>query len=270
MKFTYLIAIATLMIISVAAMAQGGSAPFVGSTHEYKVTPGASGNAYTWVISGGAGSSGYTINSATSGTTGTGEITLSITWNTASATDYTISFTETTPAPASCSTVKEIDVTVGTNNFDVNIGSLTDACNNNSGSVSPADSATSIITIPFDMETGTTWGPNWEVAFNLAVTSSNARILSVALSSGASGTLNDLSGGNYSITGITSSAVTGTGTTSIEVEVKGYSFTDVTVDVEITSAIENEYNTPAASTGSWSAETNTIYQIPNTSDITTD
>lgn len=251
--FTYLIATAALMIISALAMAQDGTNPFLNSTHTYSVTPGGS-NTYLWTVS-----AGGTINGSATGTS------VSVTWTSAGA--QKVTFTETDANL--CSTVKEYDVTVGTNDFDVNIGTLTDACNNNSGTVSPADSATSIITIPFDMETGgTTWSPNWDVTFNVSVTSSNARILTVALASGAPGTLNDLTGGDYSITGI--SSTTGSGSTSIEVEVKGYSFTDVTVDVEITAAKETQYNTPAASTGSWAAVTNTIYKIPNTSIITTD
>lgn len=260
--FTYLIATTLFMIVSAAAMAQDGTSPFAGSSHGYKVNPGDAGNTFLWTIVGG-NASDYTLNTATN------VDSINITWNSSAiGTTYTLRFTETTPAPASCSTVKELPITPVGNTFDVNIGTLTDACNNNSGNVSPADSATSTITVPFDMETGTTWSPNWEVTFSLDLTSGNGRILSVALASGALGSLTDLGGGSYTVTGIGSSS--GIGTTSIDVDVKGYSFEDVTVDVEIATAKESQYNTPASSTGSWGAVTNTIYQIPNTSDIATD
>ena len=201
-KFTYLIATAALMIFSVAAMAQGGETPFLNSTHSYTVTmeDGAN-NTALWVIADGTGTPLATQPAFTTDVTGN-TATMEITWATVGS--FKVQFTETAQSTA-CVTAKELDVTVNTNDFDVSIGSLTDACNNNSGSISPADSATSIITIPFDMETGTTWGPNWEVTFYVAVTSSNARILSVALASGASGALSDLTGGAYSITNIASS-----------------------------------------------------------------
>ncbi|QIA06376.1 hypothetical protein [Draconibacterium halophilum] len=256
---TYLIATAVLLIISVAAMAQGGASPMAGSTHEYKVNPGDQSNDLLWEISGGTASD-YTINTALDGDS------ISITWNSSAVgKSFTLSFTETTPAPASCSTVKQLSVNPINNAFDVNIGTLTDACNNNSGSVSPGDSATSVVTIPFVMEKGaTSWNPNWQVTFNVSIGSGNARIPSVELATGASGTLNDLGGSSYTIADI------GGGTTSIAVEVKGYSFEDVVSNIEITAAKELDYNTPASSTGGWSAVPSTIYKIPNTTDIATD
>lgn len=261
--FTYLFAIAALMIISVAAMAQGGASPFSGSSHGYKVTPeDGSNNTLLWEILGGSGGD-YDVNTTLNGDS------INITWNAGSVGKiFTLRFTETTPAPASCSTIKELEIIPVINTFDVNIGTLTDACNNNSGTVSPADSATSTITIPFEMETGTTWSPGWEVTFTLSVGSSNARIVTVALASGAGGLLTDLGGGSFSITEIGSSS--GNGLTSIDVDIKGYSFEDVTIDAEITASKESAYNTPAVSTGSWLPVTNTIYKIPDTSGITTD
>lgn len=261
--FNYLLATVTLMILSSTVMAQDGKNPMAGSSHAYKIAPGDAANTLAWSISGGDASD-YSFNTALDGDS------VNITWNaSAVGKTFTLIITETTPAPASCSTVKQLEINPVANSFDVILGALTDACNNNSGTVSPADSATSVITVPFDMETGgTTWNPQWEVTFDLTVNSGNARILSVALASGASGSLSDLGGGSYSVTTISSAS--GIGSTSVEVEVKGYSFEDVSVDIEITAAKELQYNTSALSTGSWSPSTNTIYKIPNTSDITTD
>ncbi|WP_346859141.1 hypothetical protein [uncultured Draconibacterium sp.] len=256
---TYLIATTALLMISAVAMAQDGENPFVGSTHTYNVTPDPAGvgtNTYSWAISGGG-----TINGVSNGTS------LSVTWTAAGP--QTVTFTETDGTGTTCFSSVQLPVTVIANDFDVNIGTLADGCNNNSGTVSPVDSANSIIAIPFEMETGgTTWSPNWEVFFDLSVTSVNARLVTVALTSGANGTLNDLGGGAYSITGI--NGASGVGETSIDVEVKGYSFEDVTIDAEITAAKELQYDTPAGSTGSWVPSTITIYKIPNTSPITTD
>ncbi|WP_167617067.1 hypothetical protein [Maribellus sediminis] len=248
------------MIVSAAAMAQGGLTPFVGSTHVYTVTAEDDvNNTLAWAITSGP-AGGYTVNS------GASSEVVNITWN--SIGTYTLEFRERDKTTL-CFTIKTVTVNVSANTFDVNLGSLTDACNNNSGTVSPADSATSVITVPFEMGTGeTTWNPEWDVTFDLSVNSGNARILSVALASGASGSLSELGGGSYNVTGISSAS--GSGTTLVEVEVKGYSFEDVSVDIEITAAKELQYNTSAVSTGSWSPSTNTIYKIPSTSDITTD
>ena len=249
--FTYLIATAALMIISAAAMAQGGLTPFVGSTHEYTITPESTSNTLTWSVVEG---SGYTINSQTVVTTTS---VANITWNTAGT--YTLQFVED---DGTCTTVKQKTVIVGTNTFDVSTTNPTATCNAADGQVNFAGTtATTSITFTVDMTTANaSFNPNWEIVFSL--NPGTATLANIAATDGT------LSGsGPYILTGIASAG--GNGTVDITMDVTGNIYADQSVVLTITSATELTYNTPDVDSDDWIA-TQTINAIPNTSTITTD
>lgn len=264
--FTYLIATAALMIVSAAAMAQGGLAPFLNSTHTYKVTmedgTNISNPASGWVITDASGtplSPQPTFNASTDVDTAFLEITWDESWASA-GTNYKVQFTED---DGTCSTVKEVSVTVGTNSFDVSTSDPDATCNAADGQLNYSGSnATTPITFKVDMTTSNSgFSPNWEIAFSLTP-GSGASISNVAASGGSlSGT------GPYTLTDLTSS--TGTGTVNITMDVTGDINTVLDVVLAITSATELTYNTPDVDSDDWTA-TQTINAIPATSDITTD
>jgi len=245
----YLITLVSLMITSLGAMAQGGLAPFVNSTHTYTVTPQSISNTLAWSVSPG---SGYTINS------GAATASVNIKWTTAGT--YTLTFTETAGL---CSTVKTATVIVGLNSFDVTTSAPTATCNNASGQANyTGPSATTAIAFTISMATGvTTFNPIW--GFNFSLTpSSGATIAGLATSSGT------LAGsGPYTVTAIPA-GTNGVKTVTISMNVTGAMITAQTVDLLITGATETTYNTPAKSTGTWVAVTQTINAVPNTSSIT--
>lgn len=254
-KLTYLIATAALMILSAAAMAQGGLAPFVGSTHVYTVAAeDATNNTLAWTVTGGTAGTDFTVNS------GAATEEVEITWLTEGT--YTVSFSETADGTG-CITTKEATVVVGENTFDVSTTNPTETCNAADGQVNYAGSnATSSITFTVDMATGNAgFNPNWEITFTLSP-GTGATLANVAASEGT------LSGsGPYTITGIPSAS--GTGTVDITMDVTGDIYTVLDVDINITSATELTYNTSDVDSNDWTA-TQIINAIPNTSGITTD
>ncbi|WP_167610992.1 hypothetical protein [Maribellus sediminis] len=256
--YTYLIATAALMIISAAAMAQGGQNPLVGSTHYYKVVPGKSGNTFQWSVTGGVAGTDYTINSASTTTD-----SLNITWLTKVGNPHKIIFQET-DATTNCITTKELTLNVVDNTFDVSIASPDDECNS---ATDTTDANNNFTTTDFSVSMvsgSTTWNPNWEITFNVASGNIASTIDDV---SSTSGTLTDNGGGSFTLTGITSAS--GEGAATISVRVAGSAFDELSAVVEITEAKELDYNTPDKDTNDWTA-TGIINPIPNTSSIITD
>ena len=255
--FTYLFAIAALMIISAAAMAQGGASPFVGSTHGYKIIPGNAANDFQWEIIGGIAGDDYVVNSATL----TGD-SINITWLTADGNPYTLRFTETDKTTLQCATIKELTINVQASTFEVSTSEQADQCNSAVDTANPGSNTTNV-TFVVQMKTGlTTFNPDWEITFSLSAGG--------AVSLGTvTATNGDLSGtGPYILTNISANG-DGTGSTSITVPVNGNAFTSLSPVFTITGAKELQYNTPDSDSGNWGAAA-TINPIPNTSNITTD
>jgi hypothetical protein len=261
--FTYLIAAAALMIISAAAMAQGGETPFLNSTHTYTVTmDDGTSNTALWVIADATGTPLATQPAFTTDVTGN-TATMEITWATVGS--FKVQFSETAQTTA-CVAAKELDVTVSANTFDVFTSNPGETCNAADGQINySGTTATTTVVFKVDMATGNTaFSPDWAILFSLTPPS-GATIAGVSASSGdlAAGSVS----GSYSLINLTSS--TGTGTVDITIDVTGDIHTLLDVDFEITSATELEYNTPDVDTDDWMA-TQTINAIPNTTDITTD
>lgn len=254
-RFTYLLATAALILLSAAAMAQGGLAPYVGSTHVYTVTAeDATNNDLEWTVSGGTAGTDFTIVS------GAATEQVEITWLTAGT--YTVSFSETADGTG-CITTKEATVVVGSNSFDVSTNNPGATCNAADGQINYASSdATTSITFTVDMTTGNAaFNPDWQITFTLTP-STGASIASVSAGSGS------LSGsGPYTLTNLTSSS--GAGTVNITMDVTGDIHTLQGVDLEITAATELDYSTSDVDSDDWTAS-QTINAIPSTSDITTD
>jgi hypothetical protein len=249
----YLIAIAAFLLLSFGAKAQGGLSPYVGSAHNYTVTPESTTNTLLWSV---VEATGYTINSQSVVTTTS---VANITWTAAGT--YKLRFTETNTTTL-CATTKEVTVTVS-NAFDVSTSSPTADCNAADGQINySGTNATTSVTIPVSMVTGvSTFNPDWEIQFTLTP-GTGATISNVNKSSGTlSGT------GPYTLTGLTSAS--GAGSVNITFDVTGNIYTQLDVDFDITSAKELTYNTTDKDNDDWAA-TQTINAIPNTSTITTD
>lgn len=250
--FTCTILLTIFLLSFEGVKAQGGLSPMVNSKHEYRVTPENASNNLSWSIS---PATGYTVNSATN------TATLNVTWTTAGT--YTLTFTEEETSGTHCSTVKTATVVVSENLFDVSTSSPTITCNAADGQINYASSsATTSISFTINMETGkAAWSPNWEFSFNLTP-APGATIANVAASSGTlTGT------GPYTVTGIQSAS--GTKTMTVTMNVSGNIYNAQSVDFEIISAKELQYNTPDKDNSDWSG-TQTINAVPNTSPILTD
>ena len=246
---------AALLLISAGAMAQGGAAPFVGSTHNYTVEPESTSNTLTWSV---VETSGYTINSQT--IDGVNSVA-NITWTTAGT--YKLQFTELNET-TDCATIKELDVTVSANTFDVFAVEPAATCNAADGVVNYADDdVTTEVSFVVDMETGDEdFNPEWEFTFTLTSTT-DATIGNV---SDGTNVLTAVSG-TFTLTGLTSAS--GTGTVTITLDATGELYSAENVVLTITSAKELTYSTPESNPGNNSA-TQTINPIPETSGITTD
>jgi hypothetical protein len=247
-NLTYAIVTVAIMLLSFGAKAQGGLAPFVGSTHVYTVTPGSAGNTKAWTVSPGTG---YSVNS------GANTEEVNITWTTAGT--YTLTFTET-DAVTLCSTVKTATVVVGNNTFDVSVTANAAFCNSLSGAINNNDAnATTSISFPVSMVTGiSTFNPFWEIKFTL--TYGSATLANVA---STAGTLTE-SAGTYTVTAIPSA--TGAGSVNITMDVTGSKIVAQSVLLNITSAKELSFNTSDVDVDDWLA-TQVINPVPNTSDI---
>jgi hypothetical protein len=243
----YLIALLGILLSGKGAMAQGGLAPLVNSTHTYSVTAGNAGNTFAWTIVEGSSPTDYVI---TGGTT----TTASILWKKAGT--YTLQFRET--ASTSCITLISKTVVVSANTFDVTTPALLSPLCNEASGVANYASSTVATTVQYtvNMATGiASYNPNWEFSFTLTG-SAGATLSAVASSAGSiSGT------GPYTVSGLTSAS--GTGTTTITLELTGDVNAAHTVAIAITSAKETSYNTPSNNTGNKNA-TQTVNAIPAT------
>jgi hypothetical protein len=242
---------AALIMISIAANAQGGLTPLVGSTHVYSVTADdAANNTLAWTVS---PATGYNINS------GAATQQVNITWTTAGT--YTVTFTET-DAATGCATVKNATVVVSANTFDVSASNPVAVCNAADGQVNYTDAnATTAITFTIAMTTANAaFNPNWEITFTL-----NPGTATLGTVTANNGTLSGT--GPFTLTGISSAS--GNGTVDITMNVTGGIYTAQTVELAITSARELTYNTPDVDNTDWTA-IQTINAIPQTSTITTD
>jgi hypothetical protein len=255
--FTYLIAAIAFVLVSTSSMAQGGLTPVVGSAHEYTITPESTLNTIAWSVIEGTATTDYTINSQSIVTTTS---VANITWQVAGA--YTLQFSETSTTTG-CITLKQVEVIVADNTFDVSISNPTATCNASDGTVNPSGDATTSITFEIEMTTSRTdWSPNWEITFTLTPSTGS----SVASVAATAGTLTE-SGGTYTLTGVTSTS--GEGTVNITMDVTEDAFTLQTTALSITSATELDYNLSDIDSNDWLV-TQTINAIPNTSTITTD
>ena len=253
--FTCLFVAAAFMLLAIGAKAQGGLAPFAGSTHEYSVTPESGSNTLLWSVLEGADGTEYDINS------GAATATLNITWNTAGT--YTLQFSETDPTTL-CATVKQVTVEVGANTFDVSVSDPLAICNAADGVVNYVGTdATTSVSFTVDMTTANVgFSPDWEIDFTLTPGTGTPSISNVTASSGTlSGT------GPYNLTGLTSTS--GDGMVTISMDVEGDIYTLLDAVLNITSAVELSYDTADIDNDDWSA-TQTVNAIPGTTSISTD
>lgn len=258
--FTYLIATVALMIISAAAMAQGGGTPFVGSTHTYTVTmEDGTNNTALWVIADATGTPLATQPAFTTDVTGN-TATMEITWATVGS--FKVQFTETAQSTA-CVTAKELDVTVSANTFDVFTSNPGQTCNAADGSVNYAGTtATTAVTFTVSMATGDpAFSPDWNFTFTLT-SSSGATISTVAVGG------SPLSGSGP-FTSPTQTSASGVGSVNVTCTAEGGINDLQDVVLTITSATELTYTTPDVDSDDWLGN-QTINPIPATSGITTD
>jgi hypothetical protein len=263
-KFKILFA-SLLLFVGGQAMAQSGSTPFVNSTHTYTVNGGTATTDYTYnweVLSG-----GVATTDATLGTNGAASI--DITWELAGT--YTVQLTETASvADGGCSTVREFEVVVTGNSFDVSIADLAASCSDDSGSVITGETlSTTSKTFTIDMATQSdmttaTFLPDW--SFDYDVASTSGELVSVTFDA------------NTSVASETLSGTTASGTATVDSDDYSVELTVVfnntwasgdMVTVTLSNGLELTYNTPESddtnNTGSV-----TINAMPATTDITTD
>jgi len=244
----YLIALLALMMTGIGAMAQGGLAPLLNSTHTYTVTAGNAGNTFAWSIVEGVAGTDYTL-------TGASGLTATVVWKKTGT--YTLQFRENA-AVTGCITLISKTVVVSGNTFDViTPGTLAAICNAASG-VPNYTGPTVATTVQFvvTMATGvSTFNPSWEFSFTLTP-GTGATMGTVTSSAGTlSGT------GPYTVTAVPSSG--GTGTVTISFPLTTNMNTVNTAAILITSAKELSYLTPSNNTGN-KAATQTVNAIPAT------
>ncbi len=246
----YLIALMALMFIGGGAMAQNsGTVPYAGSTHIYTVTKSPSAGTLSWSVSGGG-----TLQGATDGTSAT------VLWGSTAGT-YTVSVTETTSSPSSCSTQRSFTVTLIANPFNLTVTAPGATCAAGSGTVIP-DNASSPgnTTIVFNVAaTGNLKASKFD--YSLA-SSTGAVITSVVISNTIYSGIN-VSGTNMTLPG---------GVSSFTVTVIVASKFDQQDLVTLTiSNGKDFYGTPENLTTAADNEgTATINAVPKTSSISTD
>lgn len=161
-----------------------------------------------------------------------------------------------------CETVTVSGFIAVNNTFDVFTESPGQICNGANGQITNLESdATTSISFTVEMATGNiAWSPDWQITFTLTP-ENGAVIENISATSGSlSGT------GPYLLTGISSSG--GVGTVSIDMNVTGDLYSEVSVILTITSAVELQYNTMDNDEEDWVA-TQSIKPVPNTSGIST-
>lgn len=171
--------------------------------------------------------------------------------------NYTIELT------GGCGTVTVSGIIAVNNTFDVFTESPGQICNGASGQITDTESDVATpVSFTVNMATGNAaWSPDWQITFSLIPGNDGVVIENVSATSGSlSGT------GPYILTGISGSG--GIGTVSINMNVTGNIYSDVSVLLNITSAVELQYNTMDKDEDDWVA-TQSIKPVPNTSDIST-
>jgi len=161
-----------------------------------------------------------------------------------------------------CGTVTVSGIIAVNNTFDVFTASPGQICNGANGQIIHLETdAVTPISFTVEMTTGNTlWSPDWQITFTL--TPGNGAVIE-----NVSATNGSLSGtGPYVLTGISSSE--GIGTVNIDMNVTGAIYSEVSVLLTITSAIELQYNTTDADEDDWIA-TQSIKPVPDTSNIST-
>jgi hypothetical protein len=258
----FLMTTTTLLLISTGLMAQGGTTPYLNSTHTYTVTmeDGAN-NSAQWVI---ADATGTALDlQPTFATNVDGNIaTMEITWTTVGS--FKVQFSETNPS-TTCVTAKELDVVVSANTFDVTAVAPAATCNAADGVVNYAGTdVTTEVSFVVEMETDDSgFNPNWEFTFTLTSTT-GATIDNVT---DGTNILTPDGSNIYTLTGLTSA--NGTGSITIFLDATGELYSAEDVVLTITSTKELTYNTPDVDSDDWT-ETQTINPIPQTSNISTD
>lgn len=257
----FLMTAVALLLISVAVTAQGGATPFLNSTHTYTVTmENGANNTAQWVIADDTGTALDPQPTFSTNIDGNAS-TMEITWTSVGL--FKVQFSEINQSTA-CVTVKELDVVVSVNTFDVSAVTPAATCNAADGVVNYAGTdVTTEVSFVVDMETADSeFNPNWEFTFTLT-SSTGATIDNVVA---GAGTLSEITG-TYTLTGLT--CASGAGSVTITLDATGELYTAEDVVLTITSAKELTYNTPDVDSDDWAA-TQTINPIPQTSDITTD
>jgi len=269
MKPIKLIIASLLLLVGGNVFAQNGTTPFVGSTHTYEVTKGlATGSTLTWSVLNtadklGADAADFTIAS-------NGGATVDITWKKAG--NYTVQLAEEN-STTGCITLRQSDVVVGTNQFDIAIADLTATCSDASGTVIVNNAndnlGTTSKTFTIDMKTqadmtGATFIPDWK--FDYEVTSTNGDLQTV--------TFDD----NTAVTSPVVGANSATGTVTVNNDDYSIQLTVVfnntwnngdVITVTLSNGIELTYNTPdGLNTNDEGAIT--INALPATTNITTD
>ncbi len=251
MKFVKLITIIALMFVGVQTMAQSGSAPFVNSTHTYKVT--GAGGTYEWKVLDATGtadapSTAFEIKS------GAASEIASILWKTIG--DYTVQLTET--GANGCSTVRQFPVEVKDNLFDISIANLAEVCSDVSGNIIPDDdnlgtSEKTFTITAVDIPADAQW------SFDVAATVF-AGTGTIELVSAADGTY-DASANKVTVNA---------GVTSVELKVTfDNTFNGGEVSLALSNGKELKYNTPDGNTTN-NTGTAIIKSMPNTTKITSD
>jgi hypothetical protein len=260
----YLIALVSILITSMGAMAQGGASPYLNSTHTYTVTMQNNANSAAWVIADNAGvalATQPTFTASKVGTTATMVITWAESW--ASVADYKVWFTET----GTCSTKRELPVTVVANSFYLTMNADGTECHDLSGQILGVDAVgNTTVLFTANLNKAAAWSiDSWK--FDFAVNVATGYTLQTVKLNGGSDLGNTGSYSNQSVAGTLSSA-------TIEVVINGHVETGATVTVNLSNgkAIKGTTTTPDNGTGGGADRTQvlTVNALPATSLIIAD
>ncbi|MDE5423133.1 hypothetical protein L3073_13015 [Ancylomarina sp. DW003] len=277
MRALKIFVLACLLLIGGKAFSQSGSTPYINSTHTYRVHGGVAqpGNSYSWAVFMENGDPVVVSPTANAdvvlGTNGGAEF--EITWlkaNLPANAKYIVQLTETDAN--TCSTIRQFDVDVSGNVFDILITDLTASCSDASGTIinsandnlgTTSKTFTIDMKTQADMSTGTPFTPDWE--FNYTITSTNGNLVNVSVDDNAA-----ISGNTIVDKDASGKVTVNNNDYSIEFTVEfnnTWNMGDL-VTVVLSNGKELSYNTlddPNANTGSV-----TINALPATTNITTD
>lgn len=257
----YLIALVVLTITSLGAKAQGGSSPYLNSTHTYTVTMEDGNNTAAWVITNDSGtpiSPQPAFTDTKSGNTATMVITWASSW--AEVGNYKIRFSET----GTCSSTRELPVSVIANTFFLSMNADGSECHDLQGQVlEPNATGNTTLVFTVNLNKDASWAINsWIFDFSVNV-STDFTLQSVKVNGGS----NLGTSGSYAAQSVTGA----TATASIEVVINGPVETGagVTVDVSNGKAIKGTISTPDNGTGD-KTQVLTVNPLPATSPISAD